>query len=288
MPFIFARSATSRERRDRVDEGAEGGRQHVHALGLGAQLEQVLLGVGRQLDPGGDPVGVHRLELGLLGRLAADALDELGERLAGLRGWRGLIVRARRSADSTGSTSPAGYSVASKRSSTRNGRSPVTMMFRRPSSKRSVTSVTRASQPIRRAPPSSSRKTIPNGSSSLEAAGDHPLVALLEDVQRQQLARQQHQRKLEDRELDSLVRHGRSLYKPPMTGKNAPAMAEIDFEAEGLLEGLEGDAREARRKLLDELADDGVEPRRAAHRGRRGPARAARRSSGSSAAAASA
>lgn len=35
-------------------------------------------------------------------------------------------------------------------------------------------------------------------------------------------------------------------------------MPEIDFEAEGLLEGLEGEAREARRALLQELTDDGV------------------------------
>lgn len=35
-------------------------------------------------------------------------------------------------------------------------------------------------------------------------------------------------------------------------------MPEIDFEAEGLLEGLEGPARESRLKLLHELADDGV------------------------------
>jgi adenylate cyclase len=35
-------------------------------------------------------------------------------------------------------------------------------------------------------------------------------------------------------------------------------MADIDFEAEGLLEGLDDDAREARRKLLEELAGDGV------------------------------
>jgi adenylate cyclase len=32
---------------------------------------------------------------------------------------------------------------------------------------------------------------------------------------------------------------------------------DIDFEAEGLLEGVEGPAREARRELLDELAEDG-------------------------------
>ena len=36
------------------------------------------------------------------------------------------------------------------------------------------------------------------------------------------------------------------------------AMAEIDFEAEGLLEGLEGDVRKSRLRLLTELADDGV------------------------------
>jgi adenylate cyclase len=35
-------------------------------------------------------------------------------------------------------------------------------------------------------------------------------------------------------------------------------MAKIDFEAEGLLEGLEGKAREARLKLLEDLAADGV------------------------------
>ena len=35
-------------------------------------------------------------------------------------------------------------------------------------------------------------------------------------------------------------------------------MAGIDFEAEGLLDGLEGKARDARLRLLAELADDGV------------------------------
>ena len=35
-------------------------------------------------------------------------------------------------------------------------------------------------------------------------------------------------------------------------------MPEIDFEAEGLLDGTDGEAREARRTLLQELADDGV------------------------------
>ncbi len=36
------------------------------------------------------------------------------------------------------------------------------------------------------------------------------------------------------------------------------AMAEIDFDAEGMLDGLEGKARESRLRLLTELADDGV------------------------------
>jgi len=37
-----------------------------------------------------------------------------------------------------------------------------------------------------------------------------------------------------------------------------PQVAEIDFEAEGLLRGLEGQAREARLALLEELSDQGV------------------------------
>ncbi len=35
-------------------------------------------------------------------------------------------------------------------------------------------------------------------------------------------------------------------------------MAEIDFEREGLLDGLDGEAREARLALLNDLADDGI------------------------------
>ena len=37
-----------------------------------------------------------------------------------------------------------------------------------------------------------------------------------------------------------------------------PAMTEVDFESEGLLDGVEGRAREARLELLRELADQGV------------------------------
>src|SRR5262245_54948267 len=48
-------------------------------------------------------------------------------------------------------------------------------------------------------------------------------------------------------------------------------MADVDFESEGLLEGLEGRAREGRLKLLEELSAEGVpleELERAAEEGR--------------------
>ena len=41
----------------------------------------------------------------------------------------------------------------------------------------------------------------------VEAVADHRLVALLEDVERHELAGQQDQRQLEDRDLDGFVRH---------------------------------------------------------------------------------
>ena len=50
---------------------------------------------------------------------------------------------------------------------------------------------------------------------------------------------------------------------------------EIDFEAEGLLEGVEGEAREARLALLEQLAAEGVHAGGAARSGRRRPADAA-------------
>jgi adenylate cyclase len=49
----------------------------------------------------------------------------------------------------------------------------------------------------------------------------------------------------------------RSVLQAGDTGKNA-RVSENDWEAEGLLEGLEGKDRDARRKLLDELAEEGI------------------------------
>ena len=54
-----------------------------------------------------------------------------------------------------------------------------------------------------------------------------------------------------------------------------PRMADIDFEAEGLLEGLDGEEREARERLLAELARRRRRARGAARGRRRGPPRPA-------------
>ena len=68
----------------------------------------MLLGVGRELDLRGDPVGVERLELGVLRPLAADPLDEVGEAAArSLQPPRGR-TRSRPEGSPSGSTSPAG------------------------------------------------------------------------------------------------------------------------------------------------------------------------------------
>ena len=81
---------------------------------------------------------------------------------------------------------------------------PSTSTFMRPSSKRSSTLVTRAEQPTSLSP-SSESQTIPNSLSSLEALADHQLVALLEDVQRHQLVRDQHEAEREKgKALDGL------------------------------------------------------------------------------------
>ena len=92
------------------------------------------------------------------------------------------------------------------RRSIRKGVVPSTSMFMRPSSKRSSTLLIRAEQPISLSP-SSDSQTIPNSLSSLDALADHQLVALLEDVQRHQLVRDQHEPEREQREALDGLRH---------------------------------------------------------------------------------
>ena len=74
---------------------------------------------------------------------------------------------------------------------------------------RSRTSAISIAQPIGRSP-SSAAQTIPNSVPSLEALGDHRLVALLEDVQRHELVGQRDETQREEREVAHLVvRHRR-------------------------------------------------------------------------------
>ena len=70
----------------------------------------------------------------------------------------------------------------------------------RPSSICSSTSATLAVQPISLSPSSDSH-TIPNSLLLVEAQRDHLLVAVLEDVQRHHLGREQHERQREQREV---------------------------------------------------------------------------------------
>ena len=65
---------------------------------------------------------------------------------------------------------------------------------------RSTTSAISHAQPIGRSP-SSAIQTMPNSDALLEAAADHRLVAVLEDVQRDELGGEGHQTEREEREV---------------------------------------------------------------------------------------
>ena len=78
---------------DGVDERAERAGEHAHPLGLAAQLEQPLLGVGRELDPGGDPVGVQRLELGCSGGSPPTRSTSSAKAARAFAAGRGALVR---------------------------------------------------------------------------------------------------------------------------------------------------------------------------------------------------
>ena len=79
-------------------------------------------------------------------------------------------------------------------------------MFIRPSSKVSVTSVTRGGAADPPGAPVVVAEDDPERLLGVDAVADHPLVALLEDVERHQLARQDHRRQFEDRQLDDPLR----------------------------------------------------------------------------------
>ena len=102
-----------------------------------------------------------------------------------------------------------GYGSSSWRASIRNGRVPRATRLSRPSGIRSSTSAISHAQPIGRSP-SSASQTIPNSDSSSRQRADHRLVALLEDVQRHQFARQGDEPEREQREVPDQSTRGSS------------------------------------------------------------------------------
>ena len=171
-PLTFARSAISRERATASTSAAERRGEHAHPLVLGAQLEQALLGLRRRArPPAAIPVGVERLRQ----RHARAARRRRGGRARRRPRRAAALISPRRRARRTRAVDR--LDLARPGSGDRSGRgpgtarSPVTMMFSRPSSKRSVTSVTRLEEAIRRAPPWSSRMIHERLPSS---RADHP------------------------------------------------------------------------------------------------------------------
>src|ERR687898_322197 len=243
----------------RLGDGAQGPLQKPHPLVLGAQLEQPLLGVGGQLDPAGELVGPLVADwLGLV-LLLGDLLQQLGERRP--RAPRGLgVVRLGLFLDVDQLDLPdreLGRVSAVQHAERRlpgdhDVHAPVVEALEHVGDPGGAPHVPRTACVV--------AKHDPDRIAAVERAPDHALVALLEDVQRHELAGKKHDRQLEDGELAGpLCGHTWILGRPtilPPPRENAPVA--IDFEAEGLLDGLNDRERAARRRLLEELSAEGV------------------------------
>jgi adenylate cyclase len=212
----------------------------------------VLLGVRWQLHTGGQRVGVERRELARLRRIAPDPFDQIGEGLASPLGLLVLVLGGttvhrldlpRRKLRRFEPVEDAERSLAGD-----DDVDPAVV-----EALRNLGDACLAANPPR--PGLGVVEDDSEGLSVLEAVGDHPLVALLEDVQREELARQENDGELEDRKLEAVVCHAGDCKN---TDNGVVADANVDFEAEGLLEGLTEDGREARERLLRELHDQGV------------------------------
>ena len=128
--------------------------------------------------------------------VAPDGIEQFLERLhrgAGIGAGLGVAVLERLDSAS-GNSAPSSRAVTRKRSRPRRGCS--CGRRRAPRSPRSTIAV----QPTSRAPLSS--QDDPERVVLVEAVLDHRLVALLEDVERDLLGWQQHERQLEDRYFD--------------------------------------------------------------------------------------
>ena len=100
-------------------------------------------------------------------------------------------------------------------SSRRNRSPPSTMMFMRPSSSASSTSATRARVPTSCTAPSPVVRARPNSVLVLEALVDQLAVARLEDVKRDPLGRDEHDRQREETELRHACSVGDSPARAP-------------------------------------------------------------------------
>ena len=163
----------------------------MEAPALGAQLEQLLLQLVPEVDPGGELEGQGRRRRRRLVDLIR--LRDRDQRRKTLdRPLDVASVGASSSSSSSGSTSAVRNERPSVSSTTRNRPRPSTRTFIRPSSKvwiSSITAVPRADL----AEPVVVLEDQPELALVGQALADQLLVAILEDVQRDALVREQHE-----------------------------------------------------------------------------------------------
>jgi hypothetical protein len=198
LPLPLARSAASSARSSAFPTAPSA------LLVLIAHLQELLLGVRRQLDAGGDRVGGGVAQIARIGALPGCALGQLGERLARRAGGflidrghlllgdqldlaRGILGRFEAVEDLEWGLA-AHHDV-------------------HPSIVEALDHVVDAGGAADRARTLVVTQHDPERFTLLEGGSDHALVALLEDVQRNLLAWQQDEGQLEDRKLEA--RHSR-------------------------------------------------------------------------------
>ncbi len=230
--------------------------EELHTLALRAELQQTLLGEHRKFDSRSDRVGIALVEPVDLGVGTRNAPDKVGEGLACCLGrfgilWLCVLVRGDR-LDLSGRVvvtvealeDPEGLLAGDD-----DVEAPVVEPFEH------------FGDPGGAADPPGAAVVVAQDDAKrllgLQAVTDHALVALLEDVERHQLSGQEDDRKLEQRQFaQGLVAHPRKCRRDG-NRPQCPRMG-IDWESEGLLEGIEGKAREGRLQLLDELHESGM------------------------------